>query len=32
MNVDVADNVNTDNPCFHRPVSSDPNIFSLLII
>jgi hypothetical protein len=30
--VNVADNVNADNPCFHGPISNDPNIFSLLII
>jgi hypothetical protein len=31
MAVDMADDVHADTPCFHGPVSSDPNIFSLLI-
>jgi hypothetical protein len=26
MNVDVLDDVDADNPCFHGPVSSGPNI------
>jgi hypothetical protein len=29
--VDVADDVDADSPCFHGPVSSDPNIFGLLL-
>jgi hypothetical protein len=32
MNTDMANDVNADSPCFHGPVSSDPNIFGLLII
>jgi hypothetical protein len=30
--IDIYVNVNADNPCFHGPISSDPNIFSPLII
>jgi hypothetical protein len=30
--VDVADDMDADSPCFHGPVSSGPNIFGLLII
>jgi hypothetical protein len=32
MIVDMTDDVDAESPCFHEPVSSDPNIFSLLII
>jgi hypothetical protein len=32
MDVDMADDMNADNSCFLKQVSSDPNIFSLLII
>jgi hypothetical protein len=32
MDVDMTDDMDTDSPCFHGPVSSDPNIFGLQII
>jgi uncharacterized alkaline shock family protein YloU len=27
IDVDVIDDVDADSPCFHGPVSNDPNIF-----
>jgi hypothetical protein len=32
INIDMADDVDANSPYFHGPVSSDPNIFGLLII